>query len=155
MTRNAKPVDLLLLEGRKHLTKDEIEHRKKSEIKIGTRSFRCPLDIKQNQIAYTKWRELMVLFRDIECITTADVDRISMYCKKYARLQLLVAEFEDAETEGITLNTKMQYRRQIVKEEGELKRIGDDLLLAPIARVKNIPKKEPEKVDPLNEMFGV
>ena len=34
MGRSAKPIELLMVEGKKHLTKEEIEERRNVEIKV-------------------------------------------------------------------------------------------------------------------------
>ena len=50
--RPAKPIDLHMVSGNpSHLTKAEIEHRKKSEIHLGEQKLVCPAYVKTNKEA--------------------------------------------------------------------------------------------------------
>ena len=61
--RPAKPIELHLLNGNKrHLTKAEIEQRKKSEVKLGEHKLVCPSYVRQDKNAYKKWKEIVKLY---------------------------------------------------------------------------------------------
>jgi phage terminase small subunit len=88
MGRNAQPVDLLQAKGLKHLTKSEIEERKKSEIKLGSAisvdSLVCPQWLKSDQIAYEKWNEVLQIYSGWEFVSSSDVNLIARYCKTHS-----------------------------------------------------------------------
>lgn len=95
MGRNAQPVDIILAKGKKHLTKAEIEQRKKSEIKLGTKNFKCPKFVKNDKEAYKKWKELIKDYKEaaeenIEIISSTDLGLLAKYCKTFSEyLKLL------------------------------------------------------------------
>lgn len=84
MGRSAKPVELLMLEGRKHLTKEEIEDRKNSEIKFGDKKIKCPDYVRKDETAYKKWKEINKLFRDFDFVSAGDSELIGRYCATYS-----------------------------------------------------------------------
>jgi ribosomal protein L13 len=59
--RNGKPVDLLLLEGKKHLTQEEIEARKNQEagMKSGA-DYKPNAKVRANPVALKMFRKLKV-----------------------------------------------------------------------------------------------
>ena len=116
--RPAKPIELHLLNGNKrHLTKAEIEQRKKSEVKLGEHKLVCPSYVRQDKNAYKKWKEIVKLYKDIDYVFSVSgviaVDK--------------------------ALNAKMS----------ALVQMEDRLFLNPLAKVRNIPKKEVKEEDPL------
>lgn len=89
MGRSAKPVELLMLEGKKHLTKEEIEERRNSEIKFGDRKIKCPNYVKNDDIAYEKWKEINKLFKGFDFISAGDSDLIAKYCTTFSEYMTL------------------------------------------------------------------
>lgn len=85
MGRNAKPIDLIMADGNKrHLTKAEIEHRKNTEIRFGNDKLVCPKHIKNDKIAYAKWKELIRLYKDFDFVASGDVGMLGRYCMAYS-----------------------------------------------------------------------
>lgn len=84
MGRPAKPIDLLLMEGKKHLTKEEIEERRNAEIKFGDKKIKCPDYVKNDEAALKKWKELKKLFSDFEFVSAGDSELIARYCVTYS-----------------------------------------------------------------------
>lgn len=89
MGRNAQPIDILQANGKKHLTKAEIEARKKSEIKLGTIKFKCPTFVKNDVQAYKKWKELIKEYKkaaanNIKIISSTDLGLLAKYCKTFS-----------------------------------------------------------------------
>lgn len=83
--RNAKPIDLIMADGNKrHLTKAEIEHRKNTEIRFGNDKLVCPKHIKNDKIAYAKWKELIRLYKDFDFVASGDVGMLGRYCMAYS-----------------------------------------------------------------------
>lgn len=83
--RNAKPIDLIMADGNKrHLTKAEIEHRKNTEIRFGNDKLVCPKHIKNDKIAYAKWKELIRLYKDFDFVASGDIGMLGRYCMAYS-----------------------------------------------------------------------
>ncbi len=95
MGRRAQPIDILAANGRKHLTKDEIETRKNSEVNLGDSRLKCPEFVKRDPIALKKWRELIKEYKaaaekKIDLIKSSDVGILAMYCKTFSEYQTLL-----------------------------------------------------------------
>lgn len=95
MGRNAQPIDILKAKGKKHLTKEEKEARKKSEIKLGGEKIVCPMYVIRDSIAYKKWRDLIKDYNKakaegIEIIRSSDAGILAMYCKTFSEYQVLL-----------------------------------------------------------------
>lgn len=89
--RNAKPISLHLAGGNQgHLTKFEIEQRQKSEIKTGTNKLRCPEFVKNDVIAYAKWKEIMRVYKDIDFVSSGDVGLLARYCVSFSEYRNLL-----------------------------------------------------------------
>lgn len=84
--RPAKPIDLHIVSGNpSHLTKAEIEHRKKSEIHLGEQKLVCPVYVKTNKEAYKKWKEIKKLYTGFKFVSSADIGVIARYCMAFAQ----------------------------------------------------------------------
>ena len=94
MGRSAKPVELLMLEGKKHLTKEEIEERKNSEIRFGDKKIKCPNYVKNDEVAYKKWKEINKLFKEFEFVSAGDSELIARYCATYSEYQDLRESYQ-------------------------------------------------------------
>lgn len=94
MGRNAKPIELLQAEGRKHLTKQEIEDRKESEIHFGDHKLKCPEFVKNDLAAYKKWREITRLYKDADFVSSGDAGLLARYCKAFSEYQDLLTSYQ-------------------------------------------------------------
>jgi phage terminase small subunit len=94
MGRNAQPIELLQANGKKHLTKAEIEERKSSEIKIGTDTLTCPGFVKSDMVAYKKWKEILKVYKDVDFVSSGDVGLLSRYCKSFSEYQDLLNSYQ-------------------------------------------------------------
>ena len=95
MGRDAKPVEILVLENKKHLTKAEIEERKQQEIKIGDNKapLICPDYVREDLTALKKWKECKKIYeasKSVELVSDGDVGLIGRYCKTYSEYLDLV-----------------------------------------------------------------
>ncbi len=88
--RNAQPVELLMAKGKKHLTKAEIEQRKNNEIKVGNSKLTCPSYVKNDSIAYKKWKEIIKIYKDIDFVSSGDVGLLSRYCMTFSEYENLI-----------------------------------------------------------------
>lgn len=88
---NAKPIDILVSEGKTHLTEAEIEHRKQNEITFGGESLECPPFVASDSVAKNKWDELVGKYSGQRFVSSADEGHLARYCKLYAEyMDLLV-----------------------------------------------------------------
>lgn len=94
MGRNAKPVELLVAEGRKHLAKSDIEDRKNSEIRFGDHKLKCPEFVKNDIIAYKKWKEITSLYKDFDFVSSGDSGLLARYCKSSSEYQDLLNSYQ-------------------------------------------------------------
>lgn len=176
MGRNAQPIDILTAKGSKHLTKVEISQRKQSEIKLGDNKLKCPDFIKNDVAAFTKWKEITKIYKDVDFVSTGDTGLLGRYCmtfseyyklldqkKRIERFEIdyegLLKHFEPEMLEGLDtffrFGPVMQLDSAINKKGDMLIKMEDRLFLNPLAKVKNIPKKEEPKANPLADKgFG-
>lgn len=94
MGRNAKPIELLQIEGKKHLTKEEIESRKESEIHFGDHKLKCPEFVKNDLAAYKKWKEITRLYNDFDFVSSGDSGLLARYCKSFSEYQDLLCSYQ-------------------------------------------------------------
>lgn len=180
--RHAKPIALHLAQGNPNrLTKAEIERRKKTEIKLGDNKLKCPDYVKRDVIAYTKWKEITKIYKDIDFVSSGDVGLLGRYCKTFSEYHSLVdcrekimnSDLSDDEIKLVNDTLTEEYGERKAKKLFEkidyilstagvlsidtainkkmdmLIKMEDRLFLNPLAKVKNVPKKEPEQVDQL------
>jgi len=97
--RRAKPINLLIFEKKKHLTKKEIEFRKKNEsrFRMGTQELKMPASVRANPTAKKKWGELVKLYKGVDFVSSSDVGVIGQLCLAYAELDSLLAHLNRLE----------------------------------------------------------
>jgi phage terminase small subunit len=102
MTRRGQPIDLIIANGKKHLTKEEIAERKAAEIKLGKKDLdkiKPPAFVKNDAIAFGCWKQHMKDYKEaadngIELITTSDINILSLYCQTYAEYERLLRSYQ-------------------------------------------------------------
>lgn len=171
MSKNGKPIGLYIAQGNPNrLTKAEIVRRQKSEIKTGDNKLKCPMFIKSDVPAYDKWKEINKVYKDVDFVSSGDTGLLARYCMTFSEYLTLLDQkkkvdyFEvrydclrdmfDPELVKsldsiVKFNPAMQLDSAINKKMDMLIKMEDRLFLNPLAKVKNIPKKEPVRVDPL------
>ncbi|MCL6557389.1 MAG: hypothetical protein K6U74_01060 [Firmicutes bacterium] len=153
MGRNAQPVELILAKGRSHhLTKAEIEKRKAVQIKTGQRTFKASEQVMTDPVALAKFKQLKKLFKDIEFVEGLDENLINRYCLTYSQLQDLL-EYRAATAGALGFDEMLKLDARIDKKQDLLIKMEDRMFLNPVARLKNVPKKEPQKRDEFGELF--
>lgn len=188
--RPAKPIELHLLNGNKrHLTKVEIEQRKKSEVQLGEHKLVCPPYVRHDKNAYKKWKEIVKLYKDIDFVSSADVGLMARYCMAFSEyinltehrkvcatirvdtengedtdmLEVLAAKypvktavkmFEKIEY-TFSLSGVLAVDKALNAKMSALVQMEDRLFLNPLAKIRNVPKKEVKQDDPLGDKgFG-
>ncbi|HAN20416.1 MAG: hypothetical protein A2Y15_08670 [Clostridiales bacterium GWF2_36_10] len=179
--RNALPIDIIEANGKSHFTKAQIKQRKNAEIKLGNDDLKCPKYIKNNTIAFKKWKEIIAIYKNTEFISSADVGLIGRYCITYSeyndllerrnRISNIHADSDDLEdyindTDEFNHKVKRQLMDMISttailnidaainKKMDMLIKMEDRMFLNPLAKVKNVPKPEEKKPANKFDKFG-
>jgi len=82
--KNAYPLNILEASGKKHLTNEDKEQRRKSEVKMPTGKIKCPRHVKNNIDAYKKWKEVLPLLKAVDIIKQADTGVLARYCMSWS-----------------------------------------------------------------------
>lgn len=151
MARPRQPVDLLLIKGKKHLTKKEIEERKSKEIKAASDKVKAPSylpDYLKEEFDYIA-KEL----KEIGIITNLDIDSLARFIiskKMYLDVTQKILENPD-----IIIND-----RDVISAQDKLfkqcRASASDLGLTISSRCKLVmPKKEEnKKLSEEEQLFG-
>lgn len=153
--RPAKPIDLHIVEGKKHLTKSEIEARKAQENSLKSQTnFRPNEHVKNNKAALKMFRKLKRLYKDISYVDGLDENIINRYCLMIAEadgLENLLVKIQDDVEACEKPSDRVQLYKTIANAEATLHRMRDMLMkmedrmfLNPTSRIKNVPKKQEE-----------
>jgi phage terminase small subunit len=155
--RKGQPTELLLLKGASHLTKEEIDRRKKAEksLKSGIPKFH-PIDqVLLDPIAKATFIKLLTLYQDIDYVEGLDEAIINRYCLMTAeadRVQKLLIDMDNAVDKCEEPSQMVGLYKAITSAEITVGRIRDRLLqmedrlfMNPTSRVRNVPKKDKEK----------
>ena len=103
MGRNAKPTSLHVAEGNPNrLTKEELQARKDSEVKLGESSIsklKPPPFVKNDVVAFKYWKQLLKEYKSasdqgIELLTSSDIGMLALYCKTYAEYEGLLISYQ-------------------------------------------------------------
>jgi len=97
--RRGQPIDIVAARGKKHLTKEEKNRRKKGEIKLGSGKITCPMYVYSDKVAHKKWNELMADYNKskvegIDLMKSSDAGILAMYCKTFSEYQELLNAYQ-------------------------------------------------------------
>jgi P27 family predicted phage terminase small subunit len=149
MARPRQPTDLLLVKGKKHLTKEEIAKRKSSEVKAPADKVKAPSylpdDLKK------EFRKLARELIDIEIMTNLDIDALARFIiSRKMYLELTKQIFED--TELLLDKDTIGIQDKLFKQ---CRAAASDLGLTISSRCKLVvPKKEEPKKESKFAKFG-
>lgn len=147
--RKKEPVDLIVLKGRKHLTKAEIEERRDGEVNVEPEELVIPYGLTDIQE-----RLFVNLYHDLEkygLATHLEMGILTRYVKaksEYDRLSELIEAMELNEAYIRALNSRL-------KVSEELRKCENDLGLNVFARMKMVaPKQEVKEPTQAEVLFG-
>lgn len=85
MGRKARPVNVILLDGRTHLTKAQIEERRQAESRVKSPSdkVRCPQWLDKE--GRKEWRRIYPELKALDLLTNVDVSTLAIYCDAVSR----------------------------------------------------------------------
>ncbi|HOR12295.1 MAG TPA: P27 family phage terminase small subunit [Clostridia bacterium] len=152
--RPAKPIALHLQEGKKHLTKAEIEARKKAEAAAssGIKNFRADEKVMADPVALKVFKKLKKLYKTVEYVEAMDEAVINRYCimtseidaleKSIARMTAETHECESASDRVVLYKTIASTQGALLRLRDMLLKVEDRMFLNPAARAKNVPRAE-------------
>lgn len=155
--RPSKPTQLLVLEGKSHRTKEELEHRKKIEKSLYTGiGFKETPAVKSDPIAHKEFMRLKKLYAKIDYIDGLDEQIINRYCAMISQenaMQRLIEKMDEDVDQCDDFADRMNLYKTIagataklVQIRNMLIKIEDRLFLNPTTRIKSIPKTPTEEV---------
>ena len=121
--RRAQPIAVIKANGRKHLTKAEIEYREKAEIKFGSKDFKCPPFVKEDVVAFKKWKEIIKDYKEaaangIEIARSPDVGLIARYCQTYSAYVTLLKHRDRLVNIEFTLEENLLLQKMLEGQMG-------------------------------------
>lgn len=147
--RKKEPVDLIVLKGKKHLTKAEIEARKEEEIKVVPDELVIPYGLTEEQE-----RLFVQTYNDLaeyDMATHLEMDILTRFVKAKSEYDRLSALIEQMDVDDFYL--KILTLRLRVSEE--LRKCECDLGLNIFARMKMVaPKKDKPEPTQAERLFG-
>jgi phage terminase small subunit len=160
--RPSKPVDLIVLEGKSHRTKEELNARRAAEAEMRVEGeLKASKAVRASSIALAEFKRLKALYEGIAFVGALDQAILNRYCLALAMLEDLrgtarqMQDHLDAlSEEGNELDAQTLcalYRSiasvigKIQAQEKQLRAYEDRLLLTPAGRIRAVPKKPPEK----------
>lgn len=165
MARPSKPVDLILQEGNKvHLTKAEIDHRRKMEKALSSGDSRITetAQVKADEVAHSEFMRLKRLFKDNNYVEALDSQIINRYCLEISEQHQLQNQLDQLHTDltrvdepgdRIKLHDLIhKTTMSIYKSTDLLLKMEDRLFLNPSTRIKAVPKTPPQNEADLSPM---
>lgn len=162
MGRKAVPVDLLVLRGTKHLTKQEIDARRGAEARLKPKADKLRPPSWLSPIAKREFKRIVKEMEGLGVLTNVDIDALALYVDAYASYiectriieqEGLMVEYTNkaAETNKVA-HPLLTKKRQLADQ---MRMMAVELGLTPAARAKlAMPKREPKEPTEFERMFG-
>jgi P27 family predicted phage terminase small subunit len=157
MGRNKQPVRLLIAKGRKHLTKDEIEERKNTELTAPGDNV-APPDFLTTKKEKQRFTELASILLELEIMSDLDCDVLGRYIKAqddWAAYSKLVRQMQtklrraiaadDAERTAYCTELLTKYEGLRSKAFTQAQTCASSIGLTITSRCKLVVPKAPEK----------
>ena len=166
MGRPRKPIGLILLEGKTHLTAEQIEKRLKEENSLNSKvAYQPNKKVKSNPVALEMFLKLQKLYKEIDFVDGLDENIINRYCLLTSEvdameilLQRMESDIDKCENSGqmVTMYKSISgMEGNLDRSRNTLLKMEDRMFLNPTARIKNVPKKQEEQKQTENDRkFG-
>lgn len=157
--RNAKPIGLHLAQGNPNrLTKEQIQQRQESEVKLGVTDFaklRAPAYVRKDKQAASYWRQLIKEYKSaaeqgVELLTSSDVGLLARYCKTASEYERLLEAYQ--RIDHIAEDTDNLYEYILEQDEYVMKAMAQLAQLASIDGILKIETAINKKMDQLVKM---
>ena len=145
--------------NRRGLTKAEIAERQKAEgcARSGKRKLTASAEVLGNPVSAAMHGKLKKLYRGMDVMDALDDNIVNRYCMMCAEMSLhegTIMSLENDLTQCETILDKLELlkimdktTRNIHALRTQMLQIEDRIFLNPVARIKNVPKKENPKGD--------
>lgn len=92
VTSRRKPIELHIHDPKHHMGGEEKEARADAELTMGNLNFSLPPELKSNQVAIRKWREVTKIYKEagLTVVSSTDNGVIGRYCILYSEFVELV-----------------------------------------------------------------
>lgn len=154
MGRPKQPIDLVVLKGNKHLTKEEIEDRRNSEVKADADNIFAPRTLKGKKLK-DRFNYLAEQLLNINILTNLDVESLARYVQledQYNKITTSLNSLDLSDEEEILLYDKMLTRQ--TKIYNMLNKSASELGLTISSRCKLVVPKAEEKPKNKFDKFG-
>ena len=160
--RPIKPIDVVILDGKKHLSKAEIEARRKLEEKYSPNRDRVNCPAWLNDDAKEHWAILSKELLELELLTNIDVGALAICCDAFSKF---IKANKEIEKHGMLVTyTNKGGNKNVVpnpyvaisnKYSDIYKRYCSEFGLTPTARLKlAAPKEAPKPPTEFEKKFG-
>lgn len=158
--RKAKPIDVLVGDGKSHLTKDQIEARKEAESRInfGTDKIERPTWL--DAVGKKMWEQLVEELLNSNLMTNVDVYALAIACDAYSNY---VKAAKSIKTEGQTIHytnaigatNEVQHPKVAIAQKYHqiFKSYLSEFGLSPAARARLALPKINDDTDEFAELF--
>lgn len=152
MARKAAPIDLILIQGKKHLTKKEIDQRKEAEQKIQPKKDKVKPPTWLDSIAKKEFRKIVSELEEIDLVTNVDVNALATYCDAYSdyihctkiiQEEGLMVEYTNKAAETNKVPHPLLTKKKQLHEQ--MKSMAIEFGLTPSARAKIAITKQVQK----------
>ena len=159
MGRKAKPIELLVMDGKSNMTKEEIRARRERELRPETSRVECPDWL--CDVAKSEWERIEEDLMDLGLLTNIDVNQLAIYCDAYAKYTKASQEIDKfglvikhTNKSGATNIVTNPYVQIAGKYAELVKKFCDEFGLTPTSRARiAIPKKPDAKKDRLRGLI--
>lgn len=149
-----KPIDVLVAEGKKHLTKEEIEQRRAEEeaVRPNDDKVNCPSWVK-DKVARKEYNRVAKELQELKLLTNLDVNTLANYCIAFSNYvnatqqmegqPLVIEQTNKAGFTNIVANPLINIQ---LKYSDEMKKLASEMGLSISSRLKLVvPKKDEDK----------
>lgn len=159
MGRQSKPIDLIVMEGKTHKTKEEIRLRREREQALSSGSDRVDCPDWLCDVGRAEFKRLESDLINLGLLTNLDVNQLAIYCDAYAKYVDATTEIdrnglviESINKMGVTNFVTSPYVQIAAKYAEIVKKYCDEFGLSPSSRARMaIPKKGEDQSDPKEE----
>ncbi len=163
MGRNAKPIQLHLLEGNKNrLTKKEIEQRLETEQKLKPKNDKIKPPAWLDSVAKKEFKRIATELEELDLITNVDVNALATYCDAYSdyiectkiiQQEGLMIEHTNKAGETNSVPHPLLTKKKQLHEQ--MKTLATEFGLTPSSRAKiAISKPEEKEKTEEEKLFG-
>jgi P27 family predicted phage terminase small subunit len=158
--RKAKPIGLLVLDKKTHLTKEQIERREQAEVKPRIENIDCPDWLCEN--GRKEWNRVQEELKRLGLLTMIDVTALAIYCDAVANYIKATEEIKKygqvikhTNKSGATNIVTNPYVQIANKYADVIKKFSTEFGLTPSARASiAISKEEKKTVTEEEKLFG-